>query len=343
MGGGTPSTLSRPLLSRLLGAIGGRDCREWTVEANPESIDKEFLDICKKAGVTRLSAGVQSTDDKLLKALGRSARRADILRAARLLRREWAEDLNLDFIAGIPGQERSDVIEDLSLLDDLVVSHVSLYSLTYEPGTPLERLVRGGLVRPNSEEKDEDLWFCGVEELLRRDFRHYEVSNFCKPGKECLHNLRYWRLEPYLGVGPSAVSTLPSGAVSRALGRPDLAARSGVLRMTNPSDTSSFLTGRQGLWGARFEPVEPSDFLLETLLMGLRLEEGISAESFERRFGTAFQDFYPGLWEKWVDQGAALPAGDHLAMSHGGRMILDGLLAEMPEATMARAPRVSWP
>jgi oxygen-independent coproporphyrinogen-3 oxidase len=343
MGGGTPSTLSRPLLSRLLEAVGRNGCEEWTVEANPESIDQEFLDICHAAGVTRISVGVQSTDDERLISLGRSARRTDILRSVQLLRRSWDADLNLDFIAGIPGQEPSEVIQDLSLLDGLPASHVSLYSLTYEPGTPLERLVRGGRVRPNAEEKDEELWFAGVEELRRRGFKHYEVSNFCKPGKECRHNLRYWRLDPYLGVGPSAVSTLPADPLSRALGRPELARKSGVLRVTNPPDIPSFLSGRAGLWGARFESVEPEDFLAETLMMGLRLEEGIPTAALQHRFGVGFQDLFPGLWEGWVKEGVALPLGNRLAMSEAGRMILDGLLARLPEASKTRALRVSWP
>ncbi len=342
MGGGTPSTLARPRLRRLLGFPGCRGCEEWTVEANPESIDEEFLDICREAGVTRISAGVQSTDDRLLRVLARSAGRADIMKAVELLRRGWKADLNLDFIAGIPGQEPQEVIADLSLLDALTVSHVSLYSLTYEPDTPLERLVQEGHVRPNPEEKDEELWFAGVEELQKRGFSHYEVSNFCKPGKECRHNLRYWRIEPYLGAGPSAVSTLPAGPLARVAGMPQLH-EGEVLRMSNPRDIHSFLEGRGNLWGARFEVVKPEDFLLETLMMGLRLEDGIPSDLFSNRFGASFADILPGVWEGWVERGAALPPGDRLRLSHSGRMMLDGLLSEMPAPPAERKLQVSWP
>ena len=359
MGGGTPSTLPRPVLRRLLGGLGHPDSEEWTVEANPESIDQEFLDACRKAGVTRISAGVQSTDDRRLRALRRTASRSDILRAVELLRLRWDRDVNLDFIAGIPGQEPREVREDLSLLDELPASHVSLYSLTYEPDTPLERLVQRGEVRANSAEKDEELWFAGVEELKRRGFKHYEVSNFCSPGKECRHNLRYWRLEPYLGAGPGAVSTLPAGPVAKALGRPELAQAGGVLRMSNPKDIHAFLRGRPGLWGAQFEPIKPEDFLLETLMMGLRLEEGITAEAFRRRFGAGFDELFPGVWESWVSRGYAIPLGDRpalsdrpalgdrLALSDSGRMMLDGLLSglpsEMSSEARGRPLRVTWP
>jgi coproporphyrinogen III oxidase-like Fe-S oxidoreductase len=343
MGGGTPSTLARPQLRRLLGFRGCRGCEEWTVEANPESIDEELLDICRDAGVTRISAGVQSTDDRLLRVLARSAGRADIMKAVELLRWGWKADLNLDFIAGIPGQEPREVIADLSLLDALTVSHVSLYSLTYEPDTPLERLVQKGHVRPNPEEKDEELWFAGVEELRRRGFRHYEVSNFCKSGKECRHNLRYWRIEPYLGAGPSAVSTLPAGPLAKVAGMPELEHEGAVLRMSNPRDIRSFLEGRGSLWGARFEVVKPEDFLIETLMMGLRLEDGIPSDLFSNRFGASFADILPGVWEGWVERGAALPPEDRLRLSHSGRMMLDGLLSEMPAPPAERKLRVSWP
>ncbi len=343
VGGGTPSTLPRPLLKELLTALGLSGCEEWTVEANPESIDEQFLEICREAGVTRISAGIQSTDERRLRALRRTATRSDIMRAADLLRRYWGSDINLDFIAGIPGQAPAEVTADLSLVDDVNAAHVSLYSLTLEPETPLARLVERGKIRPNPPEQDEELWFCGVEELRRRGYVHYEVSNFCRPGKECRHNLRYWRLEPYVGVGPGAVSTLPAKPIAAAFHRPELAERGNVLRVSNPHDLHGFLAGREGLWGARLEPVRPAEFLLETLMMGLRLREGISAQSFAGRFGCTFDEIFPGLWESWVGRGAALPAADRLALSDSGRMMLDGLLADMRQEPQEKDLRLSWP
>jgi oxygen-independent coproporphyrinogen-3 oxidase len=358
MGGGTPSTLAPSNLRRLLAgirnatfrstamntlrdeAIKGVECEEWTVEANPESINQSFLDTCTGAGVTRISAGVQSTSDERLRILQRSAGRSDILKAAEVLRAGWGRDLNLDFIAGIPGEKPADVVSDLTLLDELPATHVSLYSLTYEPDTPLGRLVQTGEVRANSQEKDEELWFAGVEELQRRGFRQYEVSNFCLPQKECQHNLSYWRLGPYLGVGPSAVSTLPAKPLARALGHPDLAATSEVIRMTTPKDIHDFLGGRRNLWGAQFETVQPKDFLFETLMMGLRLQEGIISDDFRARFGAGFEDLFPDLWDSWVSRGMAMPGSERLALSDSGRMMLDGLLATLPTT---RPPSVSWP
>jgi len=343
MGGGTPSSLPRSLLHVLLRSLGAPSSQEWTVEANPESIDEEFLSECSAAGVTRISAGVQSTDDARLQALHRTGSRKDILRAVELLRLHWRADVSLDFIAGIPGQTSQDVVADLSLVDDLAVSHVSLYSLTYEPDTPLARLVQRGDVQPNSAEKDEALWFTGVEELRKRAYLHYEVSNFCRPAKECRHNLRYWRLEPYLGAGPGAVSTLPAEPIAEALGKRQIGREGGVLRMSNPRDLHGFLTGRKTMWGAQFELVSPEDFLLETLMMGLRLEEGVSTKLFRHRFGARLEEILPGLWERWVERGLARPIDDRIALSDSGRMMLDGLLAEIPRPRGGADLRISWP
>lgn len=343
MGGGTPSALPRSLLQKLLTELEQPGCDEWTVEANPESVDEEFLELCRDAGVTRISVGVQSTTDFHLRTLRRTGSRRDIMRTVELLRDQWAGDLNLDFVAGIPGQTPADVATDLSLLDVLPVSHVSLYSLTYEPETPLARLVEKGDIHPNTPEQDEELWFRGVEELRGRGYLHYEVSNFCQPGKECRHNLRYWRLEPYVGVGPGAVSTVPAAPAAAALGRPDLAHRGPVARISNPPDIRGFLAGREQFWGAEAESVKPEDFLVETLMMGLRLKEGIPAQAFTARFGGRFDEIFPGVWRSWVERGLALPAADRLAMSDSGRMVLDGLLSDIARNPVAKKLRVSWP
>ncbi len=348
MGGGTPSVLSRPALRKLLSAVrpSTSTIEEWTVEANPESIDAEFLTLCAEAGVTRISAGIQSTDDRHLRTLRRTGKRHEIDRALGLMRDLWQGDLNFDFIAGIPGQEPNEVRRDLSLLDQFPATHVSLYSLTYEPETPLSRLVEQGAIKRNSEEKDEELWFAGRDELSRRGYRQYEISNFSLPGRECRHNMRYWRIEPYIGVGPGAVSTLPLAGLARVPSLPRAGSASPVVRISNPKDIGLFLQGREKLWGAQAEVIEPEDFLLETLMMGLRLEDGLSAARLERRFGQTFEELFPGLWSSWVKRGFAKPAGEMLALTDNGRMLLDGLLADAESArerTTARELIVQWP
>jgi len=347
MGGGTPSALSHENLSPLLHAFSDTGAVEWTVEANPESLDGEFLALCERAGVTRLSVGVQTLRDSLLRLLRRPASRSRTLAALELLGRSWHGELNLDFIAGIPGQSPGEVREDLALLEGFRPPHISLYQLTCEPETELARLVEQGKIVLNTRELDEELWFAGKEALEGRGFKHYEISNFCMPGKECRHNLRYWRMEPYLGVGPGAVSTVPARTFALALGRPELAETpGGVLRVSNTKDLHSFLGGQGSLWGLEVESVKLEDFLLENLMMGLRLQEGISAALWESRFGRRFDEFFPGIWKRWSDEGLAEQPLGNLRLTESGRMVLDGLLGELADRlATAGLPSItiSWP
>ena len=217
MGGGTPSALPRDLLRELLDAFKDAGGSEWTLEANPESLDDAFLDICRASGATRLSVGIQSLQDEQLRLLKRPATRRVTLEALQRVARRWKGELSVDYITGIPRQTVRQVSEDLAILKEFGPGHFSLYQLTCEPETELAGLVAQGRIELNAPDLDEELWFTGKETLEASGFSHYEISNFCLPGKECRHNLRYWRMEPYLGVGPAAVSTLPALPFARVL------------------------------------------------------------------------------------------------------------------------------
>jgi oxygen-independent coproporphyrinogen-3 oxidase len=346
-GGGTPSVLPRRLFERLLAAFSAAGCAEWTVEANPETLDGDFLSLCRDAGVTRISLGIQSLNPGHLQALQRRATRADALSAIRLLQSRWSGEVNLDFITGIPGQTLADVREELGVLEGPWPGHVSLYQLTLEPGTGLAALVNAGDIAMNRPEMDEELWFGGGDELEMRGYHRYEVSNFCLPGRECRHNLRYWRLDPYLGAGPGAVSTIPAAWMIPALrdaGRP--IPRTKVARLSTSKDIRGFLAGRDRLWGMEEEPVTTRDFLLETLMMGLRLSQGIPVEALRARFGMDFVDLFPGLWERWMREGFAEPSVDRLRLSRGGLDVLDHLLGDVVDALPAvddDSLHLSWP
>jgi oxygen-independent coproporphyrinogen III oxidase len=324
-GGGTPSALPLDLLRRLLAVFQGMSGDEWTLEANPESIDEAFLDLCASAGVTRLSIGVQTLDDGQLRLLRRPATRAETLACLELVARRWRGELSVDYIAGIPGQASRQVAEDIALLRGFGPRHFSLYQLTMEEGTPLAGLVSAGRLAMNPPELDEELWFAGKEALEGAGFRHYEVSNFCQPGKECLHNVRYWLMEPYLGVGPAAVSTLPAEPFRTIA--PGV--RGTVLRLSNPRDIHAFT--EKPRWGMEAEEVGPREFLLEVLMMGLRLADGIPRALFAGRFGASVEELLPGLWEGWVGQGMAEPGGSSLRLTERGRLVLDGLLSVAAE------------
>lgn len=347
VGGGTPSMLSTETLTLLLEALRGLSPAEWTVEANPESLGSAFLEICTKAGVSRLSVGIQTTQAPLLTLLERPGTREDTEDALGLLRGQWRGDISLDFLAGIPGQSAEGLLADLASTLSERVGHVSLYSLTVEDDTELERRIAEGRIRANPPDLDEQIWLAGKDALEKAGYRHYEVSNFARPGKECLHNLGYWRLEPYLGVGPGAVSTLPAVRVSGLLGRSGAGpAGTTVVRVSNPHDLGQFLRGEDGLWGMQVEEVGDRDFLLESLMMGLRTAEGISAAGLERRFGRSFAELFPGVWERWVENGTAAADARRIRLTPQGRLFLNRHLLEIERAIHSRELpplRILWP
>ncbi len=207
--------------------------------------------------------------------------------------------------------------------------------------------MRSGAIASNARDRDDELWLEGRAVLEAAGLRQYEVSNFARPGKPCRHNLRYWRLDPYLGIGPGAVSTLPPDLAAALTGTRNDAA---VVRLANPRDIDAFLPGSDApaadAWGIETEAVAASSFILETLMVGLRLVDGISRASFHHRFGCRLDDLAPGLWARWVDLGLAAADPARLRLTDRGLLVLDALLVELAE--VSRTGRllpvdVRWP
>jgi oxygen-independent coproporphyrinogen-3 oxidase len=320
VGGGTPSLLSPSRLSELLdrvrgfvARVGGRP-REWTVEVNPESLTSEHLDVLAGNGVTRLSVGIQSFDDRVLSTLGRPGDARASGAALALVRSRWRGQLSLDLITGTPGQGWASLDRDVRRALAAAPHHLSLYSLTLDDRAhPLARRL--------DPDRQDRLWLAACRRLEVAGYPSYEISNFARPGFECLHNLRYWHLEPYLGVGPGAVSTLPDR-------------NGGVQRLSHPRSLEVYLQGAPADWGLQSERIGPRALLLESLMMGLRLAEGIEARSFASRFGADLPDLLPRTWRRFTDSGLTLPSetGERrYALSFEGRMILDRLLAELQD------------
>ncbi len=323
VGGGTPSLLPEPGLRRLLAGIRAfaPQAAEWTVEANPESLTVSFVEACAQQGVDRFSLGVQSTRDRLLRVLGRPGDEKANRVALERIRTSWPGRLNLDFLVGVPGQGSADLFRDLREARQTGAGHVSLYALTPPPGSPLADAVQ--------EDARDELWLAGFEWLEAEGYRNYEVANFARPGEECLHNLRYWKLEPYLGVGPGAVSTLPGVGGE-------------VLRLYHPENIPAYLQGQP--WGLRQEEIRPKEFLLETLMMGFRLRNGIDAEEFMHRFGRPLPELFPGLWREWGEHGYLREELAAYAFTDQGRLLLNRRLLEAQQAIEALAdPPLRWP
>ncbi len=208
VGGGTPTVLDSSTFFRLLDFLAPLLARggEWTVEANPESLDAEKVQAMKEAGVTRLSLGIQSLREEDLAFLGRAHDSRKAREALDLARRQGPGGLSADLILGLPGQEEKDLEEEIPFLLDRGVEHLSFYILTLEEGTPLhERARRGEISLPAPAAQARILLFVRAF-LASRGLPPYEISNAAIPGRECRHNLRYWLGGEYLGLGPSAAS-----------------------------------------------------------------------------------------------------------------------------------------
>jgi oxygen-independent coproporphyrinogen-3 oxidase len=206
IGGGTPSLLPLNLWQQLLDAM--RRCLplegiiEWSIECNPATVDAAKAELWRRAGVNRLSLGVQSFDDDLLAVLGRIHTAAQASEMFKLLRDAGFSNLNLDLMFGLPGQTMAQWHDTLDRALALAPEHISAYSLTVEEDTEFWGRVA----------LDDDLQWAMFEQLIATltaaGYHHYEISNFARPGRECLHNLAYWQGKDYLGLGPSAVSTI---------------------------------------------------------------------------------------------------------------------------------------
>ncbi len=340
IGGGTPSTLPRPLLKRLLRGLAPRAGRavEWTVEANPESLDEEFLDILEGEGVNRLSLGVQSLDDDLLSELGRGAKSATALAA---LGRAACRRLRVsaDLIAGMA--RRGGLAAEARSLVEAGAGHLSIYDLTLEEGTSLEgRWRKGEVVLQDEDEAAADR--AAAEEVLTANgFHRYEVSNYSLPGEESAHNLVYWRMGSWLGVGPGASGTMalaPAGAGSASdagpRARPGL--DGGSLRIEETRSLEIYLAGGAAA-EAKETRIAPVDAAFETMMMGFRTDEGLDIGAFERRFGLEAERLIGRTLEIWRPRLRRRPG--FLSLDGRGLDLLNRFLADCLEELGPLFPR----
>jgi len=314
VGGGTPTVLPRPLFRRLLAGLASRapGLLEWTVEANPESLDAEAVDAMLECGVTRISLGVQSLDDGLLALLGRpaTARVAEVA-----LARAAASGLRVsaDLMAGLPRATRLE--EEALRLLELGAGHLSVYDLILEEGTPLTAAA-GRLQLPDEDEAADERDRL-ESALVGRGFRRYEVSNYAPPGGESLHNLAYWRMDSYLGAGPGAVSTLVASPGSGGAS----------LRIEETADPAAYAASGAKGPAATETAIPAREAAFEAILMGYRTIFGPDRAGFQARFGLGVEELVGGTLAAWAGHlvpAAEWPAGVPGADRGPGRRSLDG-------------------
>jgi oxygen-independent coproporphyrinogen-3 oxidase len=272
-GGGTPTYLAANQLASILTELQGRlvfDAdAEITSEANPSTVDAAKFASMWESGFNRLSIGVQSFDDNLLAGIDRTHSAEEAECAFCEARRAGFENVSIDLMFGLPGQSRSTWDATLDRAIDLESEHISVYSLTLEPGTRFERLHAGGRLALPDEETDLWMYERAIERLTSVGFEHYEVSNFARPGFKSRHNMVYWRNDSYRGFGPGAVSYID--------GR----------RWTNEKFPGRYIRKVRDGDDLRVESEQlgPVAALAETLMVGLRLRGGIELAPLRTRFG----------------------------------------------------------
>src|SRR6185436_8484940 len=289
VGGGTPTALSDADFAKMLSlvrdvaATGGR-LVEWTIEANPGSLTPWKARAMRDAGVTRISLGVQSFDDAVLRSVGRVHDAKTAREAVGIARNSGVRDVSLDLLFAIPGQGLATFENDLAQAVALGTDHVSAYALLYEHGTPMTRRLDEGRVEREDEDIELTMMRRAREVLGEAGFRRYEVSNFAKPGRECLHNINYWRDGEYLGLGASATSYL------------------GGERRTNVASWRDFetaaLTGRDAV--AFSERLTPAAAMGEEVMLRLRMTEGVSLAALTARWGIDAARRYATLVRQFV-------------------------------------------
>ena len=334
IGGGTPTVLCPKLLTVLLNPLAkiaaDAHCREFTVEANPETLDDEKAAILAEAGVDRLSLGAQSFHPAELALLERIHTPQGTTGAVKVARRAGIGRINLDLIFGIPGQTLATWADSLDQAMDLGVDHLAIYGLTYETGTPLTRRLVSETIRRCDDGLEADMYGLAVERLAARGFEQYEISSFALPGQRCLHNLIYWNDEPYIGVGPSAAGYIDGERYRNA---PDIA---GYSRMIDRGGEA--VIERERLTGRRLAA--------ETAMLRLRLVEGIDLARFEELTGFDPRRVFAGSIERFKAGGLVRATATHVALTDQGRLVADPIIADfmaeldlVPEPSTAHSTR----
>ena len=310
IGGGTPTALSAPQLETLLdGLTKNLDLsvlEELTIEANPGDLDADKIAVLKNSAVNRVSLGVQTFDDKMLKKIGRSHLEKDIYENIDRLKLAGFDNISIDLIYALPGQTMDQVKDNVEKAITLDIPHMSLYSLILENHTVfMNRMRRGKLPLPK-EELEAEMFEYIIEELERSGFEHYEISNFSKPGFESRHNLMYWDNAEYYGIGAGA-----SGYVD------------GV-RYKNHGPIRHYLKAvEEGSARINEEHLSQREQMEEEMFLGLRKKSGVSMARFEEKFERSFQELYGDIVKDLIQQGLMQVEGDCVRMTKRGLFLGD--------------------
>ena len=320
IGGGTPSILPAELFQCLLQGIHARfhilpDC-EWTCEANPGTLTPQWLDVARQNGVNRLSMGMQAKQSSLLSILGRIHEFSDVQQSVSMAKDHGIENISLDLMFGLPGQNLDMWVETLHAALELKPRHISCYGLIPEDGTPLKRDLDTGKLTLPDENDEREMYDTAIRILHQSGFQQYEISNFALPGYACQHNIGYWRQVYYLGIGVAASSMLP------CTGYP-------YLRKTNPSTLEEYQSVLSGNLLPEIQFISKEEAMFETLMLGLRMNDGVNEQAFHTMHGVSLEAYRGPALRQQIQKGLIERSHGSYRLTRRGMDIQNSILVDL--------------
>lgn len=315
IGGGTPSVLEADELECLLKEVAKLNMAkdvEYSMECNPGNLIEEKLEVMKKYGVNRISMGLQAKQDNLLKGLGRIHNYKTFKENFLLAKKVGFNNINVDLMFGLPNQRLNEWEETLREIISLEPAHISAYSLIIEEGTAFYNLYENDKLKLPTEEEERKMYHLAKKILEENGFNQYEISNYAKEGKECRHNLSYWNMDNWIGVGSAAASYINGK------------------RIKNISSVEEYINSINEKGEAVEEIINNSknDNMEEFMFMGLRKINGIDKNEFKNRFSMNINDVYGEILNKYIDEGLLIRESGRIFLSEKGIEISNIIMAD---------------
>lgn len=310
IGGGTPTSLTVSQLDKLMNSIHSvlkptKNLIEFAVEANPDELSLEKLHVLKAAGVNRLSFGVQTFEDDLLKKIGRVHQKKDVLTSFERARAVGFDNISLDLMFGLPHQEKHHVMNSLETAFSLGAEHYSVYSLIVEPKTVFYNLMQKGKLHLPPQEREAEMYELVMDEMERHGLKQYEISNYAKPGFESQHNLTYWSNEDYFGFGAGAHGYVDG------------------IRNENAGPVKHYLEliDQTGFPYKETHQVTKAEQIEEEMFLGLRKIEGVKSADFQAKYGAAPEALFSTVLEDLEEKGLIVKDDKGIRLTRKGKLL----------------------
>ncbi|MCY7674470.1 radical SAM family heme chaperone HemW [Bacillus safensis] len=310
IGGGTPTSLTVSQLDKLMNSIHRvlkptKNLIEFAVEANPDELSLEKLQVLKAAGVNRLSFGVQTFEDDLLKKIGRVHQKKDVLTSFERARAIGFDNISLDLMFGLPHQEKHHVMNSLETAFSLGAEHYSVYSLIVEPKTVFYNLMQKGKLHLPPQEREAEMYELVMDEMERHGLKQYEISNYAKPGFESQHNLTYWSNEDYFGFGAGAHGYVDG------------------IRNVNAGPVKHYLEliDQTGFPYKETHQVTKEEQIEEEMFLGLRKIEGVKSADFQAKYGAAPEALFSTILEDLEEKGLIVKDDMGIRLTRKGKLL----------------------